>query len=51
MNVLIGILSEDQAGKGLCLKDLEKLSKMVRTLGVAMFGRDGVLLPLFLSAR
>jgi hypothetical protein len=30
VNVLIGILSEEQAGKGLNLKDLEKLSKMVR---------------------
>jgi hypothetical protein len=30
VNVLVGILSEEQAGKGLNLKDLEKLSKMVR---------------------
>jgi hypothetical protein len=29
VNIIIGILSEDQAGKGLSLKDLEKLSKMV----------------------
>jgi hypothetical protein len=29
VGVLIGILSEEQAGKGLNLKDLEKLSKMV----------------------
>jgi hypothetical protein len=30
VSILAGILSEDQAGKGLSLKDLEKLSKMVR---------------------
>jgi hypothetical protein len=32
VNVIIGILSEEQAGKGLNLKDLEKLSKMVHVL-------------------
>jgi hypothetical protein len=40
VNILVGILSEDQAGKGLSLKDLEKLSKMVRRCVLRAFPCD-----------
>lgn len=47
VNVLIGILSEEQAGKGLSLKDLEKVSKMVRTVALVALPASEISLLFF----
>ena len=46
VNVLIGILSEEQAGKGLSLKDLEKVSKMVRAVAFVAMSCGGRIVDL-----